>query len=490
MFDILKYPNRRKTITAYIIFGAISLVFVFMGMEGGNNSMGGHAAIVNDTIISPKEYETAYNNLSRFYGNMFGGNKQFGGQGFIRQMALNQLVNQTMVNEYADEIGVAITEDELKNYIINIPAFQEEGRFRKEYYFNYLKSQQLTSYGFEKQLRREIAFQKVRSVFNDAVSPSANELAKESALLSQTREAKFIKWNASSLASQAPVKSSMVSKWLKKSENQDLAKADYEKRKSEFKVEEQVKARHILFKTTGKNETEKADIKKKLQDLKKNLNLKNFAEMAKKHSEDTGSKVKGGDLGFFGRGQMVEAFEKVAFSAKKSTISDLVESQFGYHIIMVEDKKEAGTRTFDEVKSEVAKTILENQNKDKFELAMKDALKSKSSLNRFAKKYKLKWEKTGDVNAASEYIKGIGRSPEAMDALFQLKKGEISKPFMASGSSVVIVMEKLKNKKQEAKASDVRQKLVNKYSQGLMTEWTKGLEAKATIQKNERYLNR
>lgn len=489
MFDILKYPNRRKTFTAYIIFGAISLVFVFMGMETGNNSLGGHAAIVNDTIISPKEYEMTYNNLSRFYGNMFGGNNnQFGGQGFLRQMALNQLVNQTIVNEYSGEIGVEVTDEELRNYIINIPAFQDQGRFQKEYYKNYLKSQSLSSYGFEKQLRREIAFQKVRSVFSDAVFPSSSELGKEKALLSESREAKFIKWDAASLGSAAPIKDSAIKSWLKK--NMDQAKADYEKRKDDFKTEAQVKARHILLKTSGKTGDQKEAVKAKMLELKKTLTADNFAEMAKKHSEDTGSKVKGGDLGFFGKGQMVAPFEKAAFATEKGQITDLVESQFGYHVILVEDKKDAGTQSFDEVKNEIARTMMETKRKDEFEAGIEAARASIKSLNRFAKKYKLKWEKTGALNASTEYIKGLGRSPEALDVVFQMDKGGISKVVQSGATKLVMVLESVKKKDAKQDDKSLRQKIVSKYSQGLMTEWTKGLEAKAEIQRNERYINR
>ena len=141
MFDILKYPNRRKTITAYIIFGAICLVFVFMGMDYGGNPAGGHAAIVNDKIISPRELETAYNQLSRVYGNMFGGNNPMGGENFLRQMALNQLVNQTLITEYSGQLGIEVSPAELQNFIINIPAFQSDGRFRKDYYQNFIKNQ-------------------------------------------------------------------------------------------------------------------------------------------------------------------------------------------------------------------------------------------------------------------------------------------------------------------------------------------------------------
>lgn len=490
MFDILKYPNRRKTLTAYIVFGAISLVFVFMGMETGNNPTGGHAAIVNDTIISPKEYEMAYNNLSRFYGNMFGGNNPMGGEGFLRQMAMNQLVNQTMVNEHSSEVGVAVTDSELRDYIINIPAFQEEGRFKKDFYKNYLKSQGLSSFGFEKQLVRELSFQKVRDVFNDAVFPTQKELAKEQSLLEEVRKASFIKWDDASIAMSNPIKDSAANSWLKKSDNLNKAKAYYETKQTEFAVQESVKAKHILLKTENLSDAEKADVKKKLTDIKAKATADNFADLAKEHSEDLGSKASGGDLGFFERGNMVKEFEEAAFSAKTGDITDIVETQFGYHIILVEEKKEAGQQVFDEVKTSIAKTLMGEAKKQKFEEALKASLDNPNKLRKFADRNKIKYEQTGEVNATAEFIQGIGRAPEVLDQLFAMNEADVSEVIQFNGANYVLVLDQVLKKEKSLEDQNLSQRIMARYSQGLMNAWTKSLEEKTEIQKNERLLNR
>jgi len=121
----------------------------------------------------------------------------------------------------------------------------------------------------------------------------------------------------------------------------DVQKA-YESNKSEY---EQVKARHILiaFKGSpaavpGKKELTEEEAKAKAEDLRKQLaGGANFEELAKKESDDTGSGARGGDLGSFGRGQMVEEFEKAAFDAKKGELTPVIRTQFGYHIIKVDD---------------------------------------------------------------------------------------------------------------------------------------------------------
>lgn len=129
----------------------------------------------------------------------------------------------------------------------------------------------------------------------------------------------------------------------------------YNKNPEQFKEPEQVKGKHILVKT----EKEAQDI---LSQLKAGTD---FAELAKKHSTDEGSKDKGGDLGWFSRGQMVPEFEKVAFELAPGATSDPVKSQFGYHVIRVEEKKEALQKTFEEVKEQVKQTLLSKKQQEK-----------------------------------------------------------------------------------------------------------------------------
>ena len=141
----------------------------------------------------------------------------------------------------------------------------------------------------------------------------------------------------------------------------DEMKKYYDENKDDFYID-QVEASHILIKTIDDedkklSDEKKAEAKKKAEEvLAKAKAGEDFSELAKEYSQDTVSAKNGGDLGFFKKGEMVKPFEEAAFSMKVGEISDLVESDFGYHIIKVTDKEDR-QKTFDEVKETIRKTL-------------------------------------------------------------------------------------------------------------------------------------
>ena len=132
---------------------------------------------------------------------------------------------------------------------------------------------------------------------------------------------------------------------------EDDMKNYFEENKDSFKQEEQVKARHILV----EDEETAKEVRKKLDDGE------DFEELAKKYSTDTGTKEKGGDLGFFSKGEMVNEFEEVAFALKVGEISQPVKTNYGYHIIKVEERTEAKEANYEESKDEIKEILLEEK---------------------------------------------------------------------------------------------------------------------------------
>jgi peptidyl-prolyl cis-trans isomerase C len=157
------------------------------------------------------------------------------------------------------------------------------------------------------------------------------------------------------------------------------AKAYYDKNVDLFKSPEQVKARHILIQVPKEaSEDDKKKLKEKAEELNKQVKAgEDFAKLAEANSDDPGTKAKGGDLGFFSKGAMVPAFEQAAFSLKPGEVSGVVESDFGYHIIKVDEKKEAVVEPYDTIKDKVKQQALREKQEARVtefvEKALKDA---------------------------------------------------------------------------------------------------------------------
>ncbi len=142
-------------------------------------------------------------------------------------------------------------------------------------------------------------------------------------------------------------------------------KAYYDNHPIEFEQGEQIKARHILIRVEQNAAPEVDDKAKKTIEMlaKKLKDGASFADLAKDYSEDPGSKINGGDLGFFGRGQMVKEFEDAAFATKINEVSSPVRTAFGYHLIKVTDKKAPGKVPFEEVSKQIETTMLSDKNR-------------------------------------------------------------------------------------------------------------------------------
>jgi len=147
-----------------------------------------------------------------------------------------------------------------------------------------------------------------------------------------------------------------------------------------------------------------------------------FADVARKHSQDPGSALKGGDLDFFGRGAMVKAFEDAAFSMKKSDISELVESEFGYHIIQLTDIKAAKAQSFESLRPSLEADLKKQQAQRKYaELAetfSNTVYEQSDSLKPVADKLKLNIQKASQVTRQATQTRGVLSHPALLQAIF------------------------------------------------------------------------
>ncbi len=226
-----------------------------------------------------------------------------------------------------------------------------------------------------------------------------------------------------------------------------------------FRTPEPVKVRHILLMTQGKSDAEKKAALAKAQDLLKQIKAGgDFAELAKKNSQDPGSAQNGGDLGFIVRGQTVAPFEKFAFSAKPKEISDLVTTEYGYHIIQVTEKQTARVKPFEEVKDSIAEQLKKQGVNDKMQTMTDQAraalVKAPGSAADVAKQFNLELVTVKEA-PVGEPIPSLGPAPEIANALASMKPNDVSDALLVPGNKIAIVVMNEKIAPKPAEFSDV-----------------------------------
>jgi peptidyl-prolyl cis-trans isomerase D len=254
----------------------------------------------------------------------------------------------------------------------------------------------------------------------------------------------------------------------------DELKAQYQQNIQQYQVSNRVHAEHILLMTVGKTDAEVEEIRQKAEDvLKQAKKGGNFEELAKKYSEDPGSKDKGGDLGWITQGQTVPEFEKTAFSLDKGKISDLVKTQYGFHIIKVLDKETAHTKPFDEVKDSIKVPLLLAK-ADKLASDEADQLSAtirrsnKVSLDDLAKQFHLSLGETRPVTAIDPILE-LGNSKDAKEAIFRLHQNELSLPIRTDRGYLVLSVKQIQPA-HPGSLEEVRDKIVTELKQQKSTE--------------------
>jgi peptidyl-prolyl cis-trans isomerase D len=386
-----RHKNILKWSLAVVVLTFVLLYipdFVSTGPTGTGAAPGEVVADVGGREVTAREFQQRYVSQIQAYRNQFGGNinsallRQLG----VEQQILSQMVEEQVALIEAERHGIRVTNDELAQQILSIPGLQENGQFIGEARYQQLLQSQnppMTASQFEEGLRRSLIVEKLRAALTDWMTVPDAELEREYTQRNEKVKLQVVALNAERFRDKVTVTDADVathfashSAEYRKGEqrkirylllDRDLARAKiivppadvqryYNDNIQQYSTPEQVRASHILLETAGKND---ADVKKRAEEILKQVKSgADFAELAKKVSEDKGSQANGGDLDYFGRGRMVPEFEEAAFSMQPGQISDLVKSQFGYHIIKVVDKRTGSTRPLDEVRAQITQQLL------------------------------------------------------------------------------------------------------------------------------------
>ncbi|MEQ1884333.1 MAG: peptidylprolyl isomerase [Bryobacteraceae bacterium] len=386
---------------------------------------------------------------------------------------VQQLVDQKALLHEAERLGLTASDEEvLIALAAAFPQFFQDGKLsNKDQFEAALAQQNLTMQDAADTMRDQLMLRKIQNLALSSVVISSQDV--DRALLQKHEKAKveYIAFPPAKFRDQVKVTPEEVKAAYEKTKatytmperrsfqvlladqvkvEQSITVSDAQLRQTysasmdNFRMPERVEARHILLMTQGKPETEKKAALTKAQDLLKQVKAGgDFAALAKANSQDPGSAVKGGDLGFIVRGQTVPEFEKFVFSAKPKDISDIVTTEYGYHIIQVMSKEAARVKPFEEVKEQLTEELKKQNVNEKMQQMADQAhaalLKTPGSAAEVAKQYGLELFVAKDL-APGDVIPGLGAAPEIDGALAAMKANEVSAPvFMANNRVAVVV---------------------------------------------------
>ncbi|HJU44818.1 MAG TPA: SurA N-terminal domain-containing protein, partial [Vicinamibacterales bacterium] len=402
-------------------------------------------AEVEGEPITVAQFTRRYNAQVAAYRNAYGGqlNDQLLKQLGIDRQILQQLVDEEAMVAESIKQGFRVSDAEIRERILSMPGLQENGKFVGEQRYRMaLQSQQLTTTEFERQLRRALQIEKLRNALTGWMSVSDADVAAEFRRRNEKVKLDVVPVTAEAFKNDVTVTDAEVTAYFDKSKekyrvgekrkikytivNVDQVRstikvpdadieAFYKQNLQQYQTPAQVRASHVLIKLEGRDEKAAQALAEEV--AKKAKAGADFAALAKQYSEDESNKDNGGDLDYFGRGRMVPEFENAAFAMQPGEISDLVKTQYGFHIIKVVDKKPAITRSLDEVRAQITEQLRFQKAQEAVGAQSKtldDQIDDPSDLDRVGKETGFPVRES-DFFAEDEAIPGLGMSPQVAD---------------------------------------------------------------------------
>ncbi len=486
---------RHKWLT-YVVLGTLALIFAAWGAYGiVNLNVGGstYAAEANGQKVSIESARNAWLNEQTQYEQQRGaaGEMPAFQKTLMQDQILESLIREALLTERSRDLGYRVSEQNVRDAIRNEPAFQIEGKYSPEVAKERLAQAGISESAFEKELRNGLQRSQLENgiAMSDFQTPA--EIQRLRSLQNEQREVRYALLPADKYTAAIQVDDAAVEAYYKAHQAQymtpESAKlqyaelrldqiaaqikptdaelhAAYDKNKERYNEPEKRHARHILI-PTGKDD---AAAQKLAQDVYAQAKAgKDFAALAKQYSQDPGSADKGGDLGWADRNQFVGPFADALFSMNVGEIRGPVKTQFGYHIIRLDEIQPGKTKPFEEVRSELEAEVKRNSAADKFG-EIQEALQSRieqggvNDLAVLAKEFNLQ---TGQID---KFLRGAGGAPlgtaqPVQDIVFgesPLQPGRLGGPVLVGEDRLVLVKVTDRSKPQPTPLAEVKDGIV------------------------------
>lgn len=457
MLNMLRKQAQSTVIQIMIL--AIIIVFVFWGVGTNFMNKRNAVAVVNGEEIPVRDFQRSYDRALESYRQQLGGSipRALLEKLDLKRQVLGQLIRGELLRQGGRDMGITVSKLATQLKIENMDVFQQNGRFDMKRYKAVLARNKMTPASFEAGLRHDLLSQRVIDSIRGFVMVDDSEVQNRLDYANEEVKLAYVVMKGKDFQGKVEMKDNDLVAWYERHKDDyrsepkirlkylffDFArdmdkikladgavKARYEAEKAKYSVPEQRHARHIFFKVskTDSNQVRAAEKKKAEAVLKLVKGGMDFAAAARKYSEGpTGPS--GGDLGFFSRGRMVKSFDDVVFSLKPGEISGVVESPFGYHIIKLVEVRPAFTRSFDQVKGEIAAAMKKQEAKarafKRASAAYEDIIRS-GSLKKYSRNNKSEKVIETGYFSRSAPPKTIVADPKFLQEAFRLKKGELS----------------------------------------------------------------
>ena len=445
MFDAVR--NNKRIVQVFLAL--ITLPFAFFGVDSYVRSVGSGSDVANigDMKITQQQFQQAMKEKEdRLRAQQVDPKVLNTPAG--RQAVVDELVNRQLLLLEAKKQRLFVSDDEIRRTIGSIDAFVVDGKFSPERYEAALRGQGLSPAGFEAQLRQDLTIEKLAGALVQSGITARTVSDRLMALQTQKRDVMEYRVAASAYLDKVKLADDAAKKFYdensKQFETPEQARAEYvvlsmdaiasqlavtdaeikswyDGHKAQYGVPEERRASHILI---GSEKVGKDKAKAKAEDVLKEIrsNPANFADLAKKNSDDPGSAAKGGDLGYFGRGMMVKPFEDTTFALKEGEISGLVESDYGFHIIKLTGIHAAKEKPLAEVKAEIEAELKKTAASRKFAEAAEAfsniVYEQSDSLKPAAEKFKLTVKQSEWLGRQPNPANGALGNEKLLNALF------------------------------------------------------------------------